>query len=213
MYANSAINDLPAADKPVLTKKQLQSLRTREILLKTAVSCFANFGYSGCSMDTIAQAAGLTKGAIYTHFSSKNDLFIAIIHYAYKQAISLAVELKGRLSVREAIVLLLVECVRNPEFPIDHKLWAGIVSVANREEKVRDAFMGCQLDFRKIIKQWIQEGINDGEITSDVNIETVTSLIFALGNGLVILLKGSDDFQDENLSMNLATIVNSILAS
>lgn len=44
-----------------------------------AIDCFARYGYQGASIDRIAKAAGLTKGAIYYHFKDKEELLFAAV--------------------------------------------------------------------------------------------------------------------------------------
>ena len=169
-----------------ISKKKLQAIRTRESLLESAVRCFRDNGYLGWSLEAIAQAAAITKGAIYSHFDSKSELFIAIINYAYNRALQRTAKLKERLSFVEAILQVLYECFHNPAFPIDHKLWAEIIAVAGRDEKVKAVFLRCQSDFQKIIEKWLLEGIRAGEINSAIDMHSVSDMIVILGNGFLI---------------------------
>jgi AcrR family transcriptional regulator len=59
--------------------KARQSAGTREAILGSALRLFAKHGVIGASIDQIAQAAGITKGAVYWHFDSKDALFDAIL--------------------------------------------------------------------------------------------------------------------------------------
>ena len=52
--------------------------RTRALLLDAAEEVFAERGFMAASLDDIAKAAGYTKGAIYKHFSAKEELFLAV---------------------------------------------------------------------------------------------------------------------------------------
>src|SRR4051794_16369585 len=52
---------------------------TREKLLDAAAQVFAEKGYASSSMDDIAAAAGMTKGALYWNFEGKEALFHALI--------------------------------------------------------------------------------------------------------------------------------------
>lgn len=58
---------------------RLPAAKRREQLLDTAVSLFAERGYGGATTAELARAAGVTEPIIYRHFSSKKDLFIAVI--------------------------------------------------------------------------------------------------------------------------------------
>ncbi len=56
-----------------------QQARTRRQLLDAAEEAFATRGYNGASMQHIADLAGFTQGALYANFSSKADLFLAVM--------------------------------------------------------------------------------------------------------------------------------------
>src|ERR1700728_5208569 len=56
--------------------------RTRQRLLAEAQRLFRERGYAATSLEQIAEAAEVTKGAIYGHFSSKEDLLISAIEAA-----------------------------------------------------------------------------------------------------------------------------------
>ena len=51
----------------------------RRDLTDIAIDCFARYGYRATSIDRIAKAAGLTKGAIYYHFKDKEELLFAAV--------------------------------------------------------------------------------------------------------------------------------------
>ena len=51
---------------------------TRRHLMDAAAAVFARDGFHGASLDDVAATAGFTKGAVYSNFASKDDLFIAV---------------------------------------------------------------------------------------------------------------------------------------
>src|SRR6476620_1978035 len=51
---------------------------TRSLLLDAAEDVFAEKGFTAATLDDIAHAAGYTKGAIYKHFATKEELFLAV---------------------------------------------------------------------------------------------------------------------------------------
>ena len=53
-----------------------QSKETRKALLKAAATIFAEKGLNGATIDEIARRAGVTKGAIYSHFNGREDLLV-----------------------------------------------------------------------------------------------------------------------------------------
>ncbi len=62
----------------LLNKQAQKAIETRQLLLKSAETIFVRDGYEGAELGEIASLAGRTKGAIYSHFSSKEDLFLAL---------------------------------------------------------------------------------------------------------------------------------------
>jgi AcrR family transcriptional regulator len=59
--------------------REVSKARTRERLLSEAQRLFRERGYAATSLEQIADAADVTKGAIYGHFSSKEDLLLSAI--------------------------------------------------------------------------------------------------------------------------------------
>ena len=61
-----------------LTRAQRRE-QTRERLLDAAGRVFARRGFHAASVDEVAEAAGYTKGAVYSNFRSKEELFLALL--------------------------------------------------------------------------------------------------------------------------------------
>jgi AcrR family transcriptional regulator len=67
-----------AATSSPLTRAE-KAAQTRADLMDAATRLYVTKGYEAASVADIAAAAGKTKGAFYTHFASKEDLFVTII--------------------------------------------------------------------------------------------------------------------------------------
>lgn len=59
--------------------RQDQQQETRDTLVAAARSVFAETGYHAASLEAIAREAGYSKGAVYSNFSGKADLFLAVM--------------------------------------------------------------------------------------------------------------------------------------
>lgn len=55
-----------------------QAGETRQVIIEAARTVFHRQGVNGSSLETLAQEAGLTRGAIYWHFKDKAELFLAV---------------------------------------------------------------------------------------------------------------------------------------
>ena len=60
--------------------KQERAIRTRKAILAAAAKIFEERGYRAATISEILSAAGVTKGALYFHFSSKEELAQGILH-------------------------------------------------------------------------------------------------------------------------------------
>ncbi|HEX3019259.1 MAG TPA: TetR/AcrR family transcriptional regulator [Chitinispirillaceae bacterium] len=54
-------------------------------IIKTCIHEFGAAGYDHCSLDSIIQNAGISKGGLYEYIDSKEDLFIFIVEYCYSR--------------------------------------------------------------------------------------------------------------------------------
>jgi len=81
--------------------------KTREALLATAKVCFLRDGYSATSLDGIADAAGYSKGAVYSNFRSKDELCLAVLDAIRKErALALAAAMVGRSALEDKVAAL-----------------------------------------------------------------------------------------------------------
>ncbi|WP_269532303.1 TetR/AcrR family transcriptional regulator [Chitinimonas sp. BJYL2] len=63
----------------------VQPVDTRDRILDAAARVFARKGFLAASLDEVAADTGLTKGAVYWHFKSKNELFFALLDSRFQQ--------------------------------------------------------------------------------------------------------------------------------
>jgi AcrR family transcriptional regulator len=68
---------------------------TRRHLLDAAAIVFARNGFHGSTLDEVAATAGFTKGAVYSNFKSKEDLFLALFDYRIEQQFAIVSEVLG----------------------------------------------------------------------------------------------------------------------
>lgn len=61
-----------------LTRRESKQ-RTRELLLEAAAAVFGREGFEGASVEEVAEEAGFSKGAVYSNFGGKDDLFLALL--------------------------------------------------------------------------------------------------------------------------------------
>jgi len=65
--------------QPVKSRREMYSEATRAALLDEGTTMFAARGYAGTSLEDVASASQVTRGAVYHHFASKQALFEAVL--------------------------------------------------------------------------------------------------------------------------------------
>jgi TetR/AcrR family acrAB operon transcriptional repressor len=154
----------------------------RKDLMATAIDCFARYGYQGTSIDRIANAAGVTKGAIYYHFRDKEELLFEAVKdrtAAYEERIvgsvspvtdpvaalaeiaRVSVHIATRNNLRRFILTLMVEALdTNP--------------------RLSEAFRGIMRRFRSYLAGIVRLGQEQGVFRTDVD-ASYAAQIFAGG--------------------------------
>jgi AcrR family transcriptional regulator len=94
---------------------------TRQAIEEAAIQLFLEQGYHATSMRQIADKAQLALGGIYNHFSSKDEIFEAIIvdQHPYKRILPLILAVEGDSAeefFRNAFEIVIAELGKQPEF-------------------------------------------------------------------------------------------------
>ncbi len=128
-----------------LSKQQIRTRETQARLLDAAEEIFVRDGFEGAQLDEIAATAGRSKGAVYTHFKSKEDLFLALFEHrtrSYVERLSESLhKCTNRSQSLEAFREFYVGLVRDRIWPIltlEFKLYA--LRHPESKERLRIAF-------------------------------------------------------------------------
>ncbi|MEV0480510.1 helix-turn-helix domain-containing protein [Streptomyces sp. NPDC050508] len=163
--------------RPRLTQRE-RSDSTIEELLSAARTLFAERGYNATSLDAVVEAAHLTKGALYHHFTGKQNLFKAV--YEREQARLAHIVARAYLGARpdswEAVFVgaraFLVE-VLAPDIQRINLLDApGALGT----EEMREINSGCL--------KMMEEGVRRASASGDIAPHSVTALTNLLYGGL-----------------------------
>ena len=79
---------------------------TRQRLVEAAARVFGEFGFDAASLDQVAEAAGFTKGAVYSNFRDKTDLFMAIIERRVEEQVGSSLAALRGMTLRQALSAL-----------------------------------------------------------------------------------------------------------
>jgi len=97
-----------------------KSAETRNHIIEAAYDLFIDRGYNATSLRDISQQAGVTVGAVYNHFDTKEDIWVAVLKekHPYHQIIPLLEQVEGENIedlVRRAAQALVKELLNRPD--------------------------------------------------------------------------------------------------
>lgn len=170
-----------------MNKHQQRSAETQNQILNAAATCFANSGYDGTSVAEICQAAGVSKGAFYHHFPSKQAVFLALME-RWLSGMDDQLQVLGgeqpdipkRLLSMTHIVGRLLQ-VPNRELLI----YLAFINQATRDPDIWQAAIEPYHRYRDVVAGIIAAGINQGSLQA-VDPQTAASVVVALALGLLI---------------------------
>ena len=141
----------------------------REKLLDAAARVFASKGYFGTKIMDIVKASGLSSGAVYGRFSSKDELLMEAILSRYRKN-TLAGRYEGR-----PVAEVLVEASRRAEDPLDdaEAMELEAYAAARREPQVAAAIAESRKRWRTSIEPLVQKAVEDGTVSPNAEIESI----------------------------------------
>lgn len=101
--------------------QKLPPEQRREQLIASARKLFVRKGYRGTTTEEIARAAGVTKGALYYHFGSKEDILFAIVEAIYSHVGQELSRLEDRAPLSPADIVHWFFGLHTPEKRPDHR--------------------------------------------------------------------------------------------
>lgn len=161
-----------AEDKGSKKKKE-----KRQLILEAAVQEFARKGYHNTRMEEIAQTAGIGKGTIYEYFESKLKLFQAMMEDSLR-AYFVTLEENGQKPVTmEQRLTKLVES--HISFCLANKELTRVVfwDPDTFDSELRDWTVSIRAEKLQRTADLIREGIDQGEVRSDLDIRIMSEVI------------------------------------
>lgn len=120
-----------------LTRTESQAL-TRAQLLAMATEMFLRDGYAGTSIDRVAEAAGYTKGAMYGHFRTKDQLCAEVLDALRAERIAEIADLVQESDLEEQLARFSTWAERHIGDPAWTRLEMEFALQASRDDTMRE---------------------------------------------------------------------------
>jgi AcrR family transcriptional regulator len=170
--------------------------QTREAVLAAAREVFARDGFHGATLDRVAEQAGFTKGAVYSAFDSKADLFLAVYEARVDERTAGLEALAPdsfehalRAASEEWRAVLREQGAWSAAFT---EFWVH----ASRHEDLRERFGAAHRRWRHAVGAHIERAAAAEGRALPLPGERMATAILALGNGLALEAMLGDDQSD-----------------
>jgi AcrR family transcriptional regulator len=186
-----------ATPKPPIRRIQRRNPeRTRERLLKSAFSEVYRSGFQGSDIDAIINAAGVTKGALYHHFDSKEALGYAIVDEVIA-GITLEKWIRPLHNPDDPIAAL-IAIVESTSLSADHV--RGGCPLNNLAQEMSPLDEGFRRRLAKVFDDWLgaiagalRSGQRRGLVRADLDPNETAGFLIATYEGYISLSKSSQD--------------------
>lgn len=180
-------NGLPAYMAGLGVRPSIEDVETPERLRAAAKQVFAAHGYDRASLDDIAAAAGMTKGAVYHHFDSKAELFWALAEerLARQMAVADAATTEATSWDEATLQKVLSDVVQGAAADQD---WARLhfeILSRTRDPDARKHFLKQERFILKRLAEMVSAAQKRGDARNDVAPEAIALTIAAVGERLL----------------------------
>jgi TetR/AcrR family transcriptional repressor of nem operon len=170
--------------------------RTRELLLQAAFQEIYRSGFRSADLDAILAAAGVTKGALYYHFDSKEALGYAVVdeiiasnlHQKWVQPLQSA---KDPLDILVRIIQS--ESLKRKDIQRGCPLLNLSQEMSGLDEGFRRRTAKAYKDWHDAIAKALREGQKRGVVRNDIDTNETATFLIAAWEGYVVLGKNSQD--------------------
>jgi AcrR family transcriptional regulator len=164
---------------------QQRSEETRAKILDAAVRLFSTHGYNTASVDTICEEAGISKGAFYHHFETKQALFLALLD-GWLQAIDNAIEASKEMTAPETFMQMTeafpsIFKTAGEGLPMFLEFWLQ----ASRDKTIWEASIAPYRRYHKYFTSLIKKGVEEGSFV-EVDPELASRMIVSTAMGLFL---------------------------
>jgi AcrR family transcriptional regulator len=168
---------------------QLRREARRQQILDAALASFSEEGFHQTGLAEIVRRSGLSHGAIYGYFSSKDDIIEALADDRHQREALLnaaASETRDPLDGLHRLVRAYATWLSDPNGIHRRRVGVHVWAEALRNDRVR-ALVVSGIDAPRVtIRSLIQSGQRSGQISTRVNADAVARALIALFQGLVL---------------------------
>ncbi len=195
---------------------------TRARLLDAAAQLFAEVGLEGASVEAICERAGFTRGAFYSNFETKDELFLDLVARIADSRLTSAharvdeLVASGALACGREIVPLVEQVMLGAEKDrLTVLLMSEIQLHALRDAAFAEAYVAQEREMLASVEAMIGGIVDSGALTLRVDVPTAARMLMTAWEGAMVrtAIEGGDDVQiGRAASAALGTLVELLIA-
>lgn len=168
-----------------LTREESQA-QTRARLIEAAAAVFLRRGFEGASLEEIAEEAGYTRGALYSNFRDKDELFLLVIEGHFTEQVGAVEQIFAEIGSPEGRVAALQEW-HAAHCDADEG-WTSLIMefylYAFRNPDLRSLVGDMERRVRDAIARLVEQQLRDLDIVAPIPPRDLATIIEALDIGL-----------------------------
>ncbi|MFH8342753.1 ScbR family autoregulator-binding transcription factor [Streptomyces sp. AM6-12] len=182
---------------------QDRAIRTRRKILSAAAEVFESRGYRSATINEVLRTAGVTKGALYFHFQSKEDLAQGVL-----SAQDQVIELPERTSKVQALVDTVM--LHAHRLQTDPMVRAGVRLTMDQTSNELDR-KGPFLKWGSLACQLLEDARRQGELLPHVELQETADILTGAFAGIQSMSHALSDYDD--LMQRSSALLRHILPS
>ena len=196
------------------TRRQKQA-ETRSSLLRSAAKLFCRHGLEGASVEDVSQDAGYTKGAFYSNFKSKEELFLVMLDEKFGRELERIDELLAGTGepgdeARDAAADFASYIRSDPEWP---RLYFEFVAYAARNDDFRQELATRHRALRGRLTEIYRRWSAGFPTEPPIPIEDIAAMTDFMGDGFILDKLVDPDLDDDLYATMLAIFFRGLQAT
>ncbi|MGB3371373.1 MAG: ScbR family autoregulator-binding transcription factor, partial [Rhodococcus sp. (in: high G+C Gram-positive bacteria)] len=164
---------------------QQRAENTRQAVLLGAAISFEKFGYGTSSLSTILAYAGVTKGAMYFHFASKEELAHAVIEAQHQLAMNGSQAITAQVPVAlDALVFVSQEMARQL---VEEPIARGGMRLTLEIGSIQGPVQRPYLDWIDSIRTLAARAAEEGDLADGIDVEALARFVVGAFTGVQML--------------------------
>ena len=179
------IRKKPAAAPKVVSVREAAKQETREALLDAGLAVFSKEGLDAPSLDAICARAGLTRGAFYVHFATREDFIVAVMQKATQGFLDVVLRVtEGSFDLEHAIGAFAAMATPARFLSFGQIPPHQFLAACARSRELRKYYVGFLEEGQARVAKAIRKGQASGQLRADVDPAVTASLLVAVALGV-----------------------------